>query len=767
MIFPAAGLRGLALKEAAPDLMRTINWVRDALDKSINANVSSDGRKWFELDVIYGDRAVITMGGRSWSYPYTIADGVVTIGDPQEVVETYLPIKEAAAVDGDLRMVEAEGYEAGTVWEATLIVAGISENGILYSDQVLREALPLFEGTRICIKSDEEHIKSTKRNINQVVGWNAAPRFVEGSKPDTGRVTGTLRLPGLPENTRNLLIGAVKAGKTDLVGLSIDARGKGTTRMVEGKKVRAATSIDLIESVDLIVEPGAGGRLIRLVEAAPEYSSISGDPDMKLREMMLRFIEAKAPDAYAKLDPETVSDEQLELAYREAVAGSEKKAPVIDPNSFEERVRMIEARANAKAEIAGSTLPQAAKDRLLQIFATRERFVEADVTAAIKDEREYLSRMAESGRVNLGEFGQGSVEDRSVRIRDMFDAFFDPAHKDHRNVHSFKECYVEVTGDRRVTGRLSDCDMVRMRESLGMNFREAVMDSTTFAQALGDAITRRMLSDYNAQSQYDVWRYAANVVPLNDFRTQHRIRFGGFGDLPVVNEGADYLDAAVPDDEEATYKAAKTGRLSVITMEMIRNDDVGVVRQIPVKLSRAAKRTLAKFVLDMMRTNPVIYDGVALYHATHGNLGTAALSGASWSAGRQAIMKQSEQGSNDRLGIPPRNLWVPSDLEEGAFDLFKNRNTSNDQNFIQTQAPRILPVWYWQDANDWVASCDTADVPFIEVGFLDGREEPEIFVQDNPTVGSLFNSDKITYKIRHIYGGAVTDYRGTYKAVVP
>jgi len=39
-------------------------------------------------------------------------------------------------------------------------------------------------------------------------------------------------------------------------------------------------------------------------------------------------------------------------------------------------------------------------------------------------------------------------------------------------------------------------------------------------------------------------------------------------------------------------------------------------------------------------------------------------------------------------------------------------------------------------------------------------------VQDNPTVGSLFASDKITYKIRHIYGGAVTDFRGLYKAVV-
>ena len=191
-----------------------------------------------------------------------------------------------------------------------------------------------------------------------------------------------------------------------------------------------------------------------------------------------------------------------------------------------------------------------------------------------------------------------------------------------------------------------------------------------------------------------------------------------------------------------------------------------MIRQIPTKLSRAAKRTLGKFVLDFIRTNPAIYDGVALFHASHGNLGTTALASGSWAAGRLAMMSQQEAGSNDPLGIPPRNLWVPAALEETAFNLFQQRGTNNDQSFIQTQAPRIVPVWYWTDANDWAASADQMDVPSVEIGFLDGNREPEIFVQDSPSVGSLFANDTVTYKIRHIYGGAVTDYRGLYKAVV-
>src|SRR5438445_152050 len=34
---------------------------------------------------------------------------------------------------------------------------------------------------------------------------------------------------------------------------------------------------------------------------------------------------------------------------------------------------------------------------------------------------------------------------------------------------------------------------------------------------------------------------------------------------------------------------------------------------------------------------------------------------------------------------------------------------------------------------------------------------------DNPAVGSVFNADKVTYKIRHIYSGTVLDHRGFYR----
>lgn len=768
MKIPASGLRGLALKEAAPDLMRTINWVRDALDKKINASVSTDGRKWFELDVIYGDRAVVTMAGRSWSYPYTITDGVVTIGEPQEVVEAYIPIKEAAAIDVDLRLVEADGAESGVVWEATLIVAGLSANSAYYSDLLLREAAPLFDGARICMKSDAKHLAPTVRDIGDVIGWAESPRFVEGAAPNTGRIVATLNLPGLPTNTRNLLVAAARAGKQNIAGLSVDCYGRGVMRMVEGKRVKVAASIDRVESVDLIVEPGAGGRLIRLVEAAPEPSPTSGDPEMKLREMMLRFIEAKAPEAYAKLNPETVSDEVLETTYREAIAAQVKPAaaaPAVDPAAVEERIRMIEARASARSAIDASTLPQPAKDRLQRDFAARERFVEADVTAAIQGERDYLARFVESGRVSLGDFPGVQVEDRSVKVADMLDAFFNPAHKDHRNVASFKEAYVEITGDRFVTGRLQDCDRTRMRESLG-RFAEA-LDSTSWSDALGNSITRRMQEVFTGLTNLQSWRRVATVGRVNDFRTQERIRIGGYGNLPIVAQGDPYAALTSPGDDKATYAIAKRGGTETVTREMILNDDVNAIRRLPVELAMAAGNTLYEFVFDFFRTNPVIHDGLALYHATHANLFTAALDATSFAAHRLAMVKQTRAGSGKRMGVSPAAVLVPFELQEAAYNLFV-RNQNLDKTYVQSINPEVIPVHYWTDANDWCTVASPMELPVLEISFLNGQEEPELFVQDMPNVGSLFSNDKVTYKIRHEYGGAVLvdGEKGTTKAVV-
>lgn len=522
--------------------------------------------------------------------------------------------------------------KSGLRWLIRVIRAGLSGNRNYYPDAVLCEAVPLFEGTRVFVKSDDEHLAGGGKSFHNLIGRLISPTFVEGRGEDSGEIRAVFELLDTAGQIPAKIREAWQRGMTQgLFGFSIDAVG--TYKAYFGK--RSATKITSVNSVDLIIEPGAGGELINMLEA------------------------------YDKRQEEDMH------------------------------------------------IPEPYKNRL-----TKRQFVPG--------------------------------LDRRDKVDAMLNDFFDG------KIHSFKECYVEMTGDRRVTGRSKDCDQVRLREALG---------SGDLPSVLGNAIGRRMVMEYRDVGLYDIWRKVAAVKPINDFRTQHHVRFGGYGDLPTVAQGQAYTALVSPTDEDATYALSKRGGTESINLEAIKNDDVGLIRSVPGKLAKAAKRTLAKFVLDFFRINPVVYDGVALFHATHGNLGAAALSAAAVAAARAAMQKQRMFGSDDQAGSTPKTLLVPFDLEEAGHNLFR-RAANIDKTFVQSLAMDVVPVWYWADPNDWVIAADPGKMPIIEVGFLDGNEDPELFVQDAPSGGSLFSHDQLTWKIRHIYGGTPVEYRGVYKSVV-
>lgn len=491
------------------------------------------------------------------------------------------------------------------------------------------------------------------------------------------------------------------------------------------------------------------------------------------KQRMLEAIKAKDPARHAAINAETIGDDDL-VNLHEAVCGplvpepgTQRMAEAQDAPLTRADLQVFELRGAARDRINAATLPQAAKDRLQAQVATAgaDRLTEAAVGDLIKAEGDYIARMTESGAVRVPAFGGISVEDRSIKVGEMFDAFFDPAHKEHRSVQSFRECYIEITGDRRVTGDLRNCDLGRMAESLGV-MRESIA-STTWADALGDSITRRMQAVYVGLTNLDTWKKVATWGPVNDFRSQERVRIGGYGNLPAVAQGGPYTALASPGDDKATYAVSKRGGTEDVTLEAIKNDDVQALRRIPVELALAAKNTLYEFVFDFYRTNGTIYDTKALYHADHANLFTAALDATEFAKHRLAMLKQTRAGSGKRLATGPASILVPFELQETAFNLFV-RNQNLDKTFVQSINPEVIPVDYWTDASDWCTVASPTVLPVLEIGFLDGREEPELFVQDQPNAGSMFSNDKTTYKIRHIYGGAVLvdGEKGTTKAVV-
>ena len=329
--------------------------------------------------------------------------------------------------------------------------------------------------------------------------------------------------------------------------------------------------------------------------------------------------------------------------------------------------------------------------------------------------------------------------------------------KDVAGHYSFLELYRAFTGDNKVTGKI---------------FKGSVAESvisSTFAEIMGVSMHRSMLKEYNTSAFNQDWRKIVSIVPRSDFKLNTVTNMGGYDDLPVVTETSAYLDATTPGEEAVTYALLKRGYVETISMEAIRNDDLGAIRRIPVKWGRASARTLYKYIFNLILNNTAMaYDSKALLHADHVNLiSNAALDATSYVAARKLLAQQVEKNSLEYLGFAPKYLLAPIGLEKMAYELTQAAFGKSNQvpEFFQTWQvePIIVPH---QTDNSWRLVVDPSEAILMELGFLDGNESPEMFTQDLPTQGYAFSNDGIKMKVRHIYAGKLTDHRAIAGSIV-
>ena len=820
-----------------------------AVQKAVSTAYNQGPSDYCYVEVVFDGYVIVTKGSKLWKVVYTIADdGTVALsGDPVEVRQTYTPVNEGVIFglmpDESVKEGETAPAPTGKRWGVLIIQEGMSKNRNRYQRKVLAEAAPLYEGRQVYIDHEEEDRKFG-RSAKDLAGFirNVQPCFVnvaaEGQRQEAvGRFALAAELVVTKQSIRQEMFDANEAGNPNLFGLSHDVMAESITVMApaaEGGSFYDVQRIGSVQSVDLVTNPAAGGRVLRLVASATVPHTL--EEDTRMLQKMIEAIKASGnSDLLARLEAlgKTPTEDQVLGLYSEAMKGTgaasqHQEAAVVkkacpgcgkqEPASaahcpdcgvkMTEAVKTPAAGAVATGAITEAEFMEVRRDGLLSFLETlvsgtalhepvkahlrtqltgmvndaksrADLPTKQNMEAIVKQQVDLFAKLAE-GKIVMPATGTARVqlgEGRREKSEAALDAFFGVKREgsgDNVTVKivpgsqmtSFRRIYQDITGDMNVTG------LVKEAKSL----REA-LDSTSFDQALGDSITRRMVAEYQLAAQA-TWRGTiADVVPVTDFRTQRRIRFGGYGNLATVAQGAAYGSMTSPTDEEATYAPAKRGGTEQITIEMIANDDVGAIRRLPTRMARAASQTLYEFVLDFMRTNATIYDSVALAASGHGtNISTTALSSTQISALRLAIKNQTDMSSGKRIGLAAKLLWVPNELEELAFQITGADRAVPDSslastamaaapNFVRAQGIRPIVVDYWTDTNNYWLTADNSQTPMLEIGFW-GGEEPQLFVQDMPNAGSLFANDAITYKIRHVYGGGVLDYRGFAGGIV-
>jgi hypothetical protein len=330
-----------------------------------------------------------------------------------------------------------------------------------------------------------------------------------------------------------------------------------------------------------------------------------------------------------------------------------------------------------------------------------------------------------------------------------------------RNVRPFrglKEAYVFCTGD-------SCCSLV----DRGGLFRTSEAIATTdFPNILLSSLTKKLIQDYIEWQVFPGLEKLYTATVLGDYKPQDRVRMGYLSDLPTVVEAGPYAEITKPTDEKITYSLVKKGGLLTISEETIRNDDLGKIMQFPNRLARAARHTLATFVSNFFITPPNYDpDAVAWFHATHANLQTTALSSAALDAAAIALAKQSEKDSTNRLGLTLDWIMIPIDLRPTAMQI--NRNMTGTNNWYDKfgeNEENIIVNPLLVDTDDWYGGCFSDKAPFLEIGFLDGYQTPQLFIANDPRYGAEFTNDQLQIKAKFVFGGKPIDFRGVFATKV-
>lgn len=438
------------------------------------------------------------------------------------------------------------------------------------------------------------------------------------------------------------------------------------------------------------------------------------------------------------------------------------------------------------AKIAASGLPKGVVTQISgQLLEALDRRAvdDTEVDASIEFARGVLR---ESGRANAAGIGTFSAGDSShdQHIKALQGWFQGKMIDGVRPIRDLKESYSNWNGQ----GYL-DVDAFEMFESFASKYDsgrnhtklQESLATADWGQVFADVFYLQMIQQYKASPDYDKWRLVvSDIESVPDFRTRHWTRIGGYNDYSTVAEKETYPTLTSPGDEEVTYAIQKYGGIDDISMEMILGDRLGQVRQLPKLMAYAAARTLYKFVFNLVTTtNPTMdYDSVALYNSGHGNTDTVALSVAGMSGVKVAMRSQTAFGqSQEILGTrcAPKIIIVPNELEDrlnriidpsdayaAALAATFDTNTELDPHMFKGKG--MVPHVYDQltNAKDWWAVADPAMMPTMVMGFLNGRQEPELFTQDQPNVGSTFAADKISYKLRFVFGGDILDHRAFY-----
>lgn len=296
-------------------------------------------------------------------------------------------------------------------------------------------------------------------------------------------------------------------------------------------------------------------------------------------------------------------------------------------------------------------------------------------------------------------------------------------------------------------------------QSLRGNIMEVVgraLTTSDLPSIMADVANKFLQQGFmSAEETFDLW---TGVMPANDFKQTMLIGVSNIDGLLEIKEDGEYKYGYISDKHEH-IQLGTYGRIYPLSRQAIINDDMNALTVIPAKRGEAARRLEGDVVYAVITANAAMNeDNTTLFHADHGNIGTAGLPDSDTMDEMDALFGAQTGIKGEALNIPIKYVLAPRGIR-GATERFFNTVQILDAN-----GQLLNNIWSGNSVQRiYEGRLQTADTKrwycagpkgtTIMRAHLSGIDTPYMEERTGWTV------DGVEYKVRFDVAAAASDFR--------
>jgi len=344
------------------------------------------------------------------------------------------------------------------------------------------------------------------------------------------------------------------------------------------------------------------------------------------------------------------------------------------------------------------------------------------------------------------------------------DPTLDAASKRFRGGIGLQELLLEAAWANGYTGRSFRASREVLRFAFAQNL-SAAFSTIDIGGILSNVANKFLLEGFFSVER--VWRNICAVRNVSDFKTVTSYRLIGKDQYEPVAPGGELKHGTLGEEQYAN-KADTYGLLLSVDRRDVINDDLGAITTVPRKLGRGSGLKIN----DVFWT--IFLDNSGFFKTANKNYLTGTDTVLSIDGLTKAEVAFLDQVDSDGkpIGIMPQIVLVPTALSAMGTQLYKSlelRDTTASTKYpvanphqgkFRVEVSRYLANTHYTGASAkaWYLLADAADLPVIEVAFLNGQESPTI-----ETAEADFNVLGVQMRGYHDFGCALQDPKGGTK----